>query len=343
MTLWPVRVAPPLPTAYGPTYGPEAGLLLQISRSLSPQQARHVALVTAKGVTANSAALQAALQVGFTEFDPPMSPDPSALPAQGAQSHVQIECRDENSGPYRRVYSRPGYAYQHSRVYLPTTSQGEVYENKAAGDTAFVYLGGWGVAGGAVDAGLQHGHYLGGVADDWAPFFLVQQPSGPSAMTVSTDKQAGGAPWRLAAGQVAEVQFWVSQQGDLTMLNLFVSGLDSQQQQPSSLTLCVPVDSAFGWSAAGGGNILKRMTTIGQKTGQQNLASGSYLHGVDWQESQIGVSGDVAGAWLAEQTGGYCTFPAPDSPQGQRSDGQGSKWVIGFQDAGREKDSVDLL
>ena len=96
---------------------------------------------------------------------------------------------------------------------------------------------------------------------------------------------------------------------------------------------------------------LMSMTTIGQKYGQQNLSTGSYMKGVRWQDSRIGTTEADAGAWMAEQTGGYCTFPSAETAEAEagagaeeslRSDGQGPKWSIQFQDAGNETGSIFL-
>ncbi len=356
MTLHLPRRSPVPPQAFGPD--PE--LLRRVSRHLTPEQARHVAVLTADGITANSAALAGALV--FHRFHPltaqATNGDGGGLGglvsgvlggAPATVQGVQVSCKDERSGPYRRVFSKPGYAYQSSQVYLPSADAGEVHEAKEAGhgDTAFIYMGGWGGKGGAVDAGVQHGRYVNGPHDDWAPFFLVQQPGGPSAVTVSDQRQAGGDPWRLASGQNAILTFWVSTDADLTVLNLFIRGTTNLDHSESTLTLSAPVDSSFGWttadSAAGGANILKRMTTIGQTTGNQNLQSGSFLRGVNWQSSAVGTSEADAQPWKAEQTGGYCSFPAPDSPEGVRGDGLGPKWKIEFRDAGSETDSVELV
>lgn len=319
-----------------------------------------MAVLTPEGITANSAELHGALR--FHRFHPisgqPMtSPDGGGLGGlvqgilrsvagvAGPKTGVQVDCKDEKSGPYRRVYSKPGYAYQYSRVYLPSDQSGDLHEEKAAGggDTAFVYLGGWGASGGAVDAGFQHGHYMNAPQDDWAPFFLVQQMGGPSAITVSDQRQAGGDPWRLLAGQDAEVTFWVSQNADLTVLNMHVYGETNRDRQEATLTLTAPMDYRFGWNAQGGANILKRMTTIGQTYGKQNLQSGSFMQGVHWQGSRIGQSEANWEPWDAQQTGGYCTFPAPDTPEGQQSGGRGPKWRIDYQNPGNETDSVYLM
>ena len=281
-------------------------------------------------------------------FNPPAAPHPSQPKPRG----VQVECKPEQSGPYRRVYSHPGYSFQASRVYLPSDSSSgsigggnaEMKEEKAAGkgDTAFIYMGGWGGRGGAVDAGFQHGHAGGGPQDDWAPFFLVQQPQGASAVTVSDEQQAGGGPWRILAGSQAELRFWVSQDADLTYLNLYVAGTTSVDRTDGTLTLRAAVDASFGWSAAGGDNILKRMTTIGQKFGQEDLSTGSYLRGVRWADSRIGQDEASAHTWTPDDTAGYCSYPDPKSPEGQRQDGQGPKWQVAYLDAANETDSIVL-
>lgn len=363
MTLWTPPPSPLLP----PAFGPDPALLHRLTRDLTPTQARHLAILTPQGITANSAALAGALR--FHRFPlhavtgaPVQAADDGGLSGllgglvraftpgkddTAGKKGVDVHCRDEKSGPYRRVYSKPGYAYQHSTVYLPSDVLGEMKEEKEAGhgDTAFIYAGGWGGKGGAVDAGFQHGRYMGRPQDDWAPFFLVQQMGGPSAITVSDEKQAGGAPWRLLAGQEAQLTFWVTQDADLTVLSMSIQGETSVDRAPASLTLRAPIDARFGWSAEGGANILKRMTTIGQKYGQQNLSTGSYMKAVRWQGSRIGTAEADAGAWVAEQTGGYCTFPSKEAgaaAESLRSDGQGAKWSIQFQDAGNETASIFL-
>ncbi|MFC3862636.1 hypothetical protein ACFOPQ_17870 [Deinococcus antarcticus] len=352
MTLRPFQSCPTIPQAFGP----DPDLLLRLTRDLTPEQARHVAILTGNGITANSARLAGALEVHRFHpitgrvlmgtgggLDGLVSGVISAV-SQATGQGVQVTCKDERSGPYRRVYSKPGYAYQHSRIYLPSDNHGDLHEEKSAGcgDTCFIYTGGWGAKGGAVDAGFQHGRYMNQGQDDWAPFFLVQQPGGPSAITVSDQRQAGGDPWRLAAGQDAELAFWVTQDADLTVLSLFIRGVTNLDRTESTLTLRAPIDARFGWDAGGGLNILKRMTTIGQTYGKQNLSTGSFMQGVNWQQSRIGTSEADAQDWRAEHTGGYCTFPDPNTPEGQRQDGQGPKWRVDFRDAGNEVDSVRL-
>lgn len=341
-------------------------LLAQARAALWPHVPQHLLLVHAERLIGSSPELTAGFQLSVFPQHPvtgayqcaaenPLSGLLGGLlglfggggeePHKGGRG-IKVECRPEKSGPYRRVYSKPGYSAQGARVYLPTDQRGEMQEEKAAGhgDTAFIYMGGWGGRGGAVDAGFQHGRYGGGQQDDWAPFFLVQQKGAASAVTVATDKQAGGQPWRLLAGQQAELSFWVSagEESDLTYLNMEAAGTLSIDGVPSRLTLRAPVDASFGWDPAGGDNILKRMTTIGQNYNQENLASGSFMRGVVWQDSTIGTSPAGLRPWTADDTGGYCSYPDPKQPEGQRADGQGSKWSVQYVDPANETDSVML-
>lgn len=264
---------------------------------------------------------------------------PTVFDGQGAS------CHSEKSGPYRRVYSQPGFAFLSATVTLPSAEDGGVFENKDAGhgDTGFVYVGGWGTRGGAVDAGFQHGRSPKSVSDDWAPFFLVQQPGGPSASIVSPERQDGGAPWRLAGGTDAELKFWVTRDAQGTMLHLFVRGTTSQDRKEDALTLSAPIDDSYAWDPNGGRNVLKRMTTIGQNFGHENLTSGSHLHGVHWRECTIGRTEADAQPWTSAHTGGYCSFPDPKAPEGKRADDPSkSKWRVQWISAAEETDSVTL-
>ncbi|WP_278912892.1 hypothetical protein [Deinococcus wulumuqiensis] len=366
MTLW---TPAPYPAAPPHAVGPDPDLLLALLPGLSAEQARHVAVLTERGITANSAALADAL--AFHRFAPhPVTGELRAVQGTGGglgsliakifgtapkttqhdgagqkvPAGVKVECRDEQTGPYRRVYSKPGYAFQRSSVYLPTDKSADLYEEKSggSGDTAFVYVGGWGGKGGAVDAGFQHGRYMAREQDDWAPFFLVEQPGGPSAITVATERQRSGDPWRLLAGQTADLTFWVSEEAGQTILSMTMSGVTNLDREAANLTLRAPVDPRYRWDALGGGNVLKRMTTIGQRRGHQNLQSGSYLRNVRWSGSVIGTSEADARAWTGLQTGGYCSFPDPKTPEGLRADGAGAKWRVQYRDAGNETDSVTL-
>lgn len=329
-------------------------MLTRVMAGLGPRERRNVVALGEDGrLYSNRAELASAFEVTFvpagrhlaasggfdlTTLARHLVPDAfGKIPAQ--------RCESEKSGPYRRVFSKQGYAFMSARVYLPSEDAGEMKENKDAGhgDTAFVYVGGWGGRGGGVDAGFQHGRASKDRVDDWAPFFLVQQAAGRSVITVSSERQAGGAAWRLAAGQEAFLKFWVTRDEHGTRLQLYVEGVTSQDGTPGSLTLSAPIEDTFGWDPAGGRNIIKRMTTIGQKYGEENLSSGSFLTGVRWSDARIGRTEAEAKPWAAADTGGYCSFPDPKSPEGQRSDGSGKpKWSVAFVSAAEETDSVSL-
>ena len=367
MTLSRSAQAVPLPLADASIHpsiqGADRRLLTQAMHGLTSRQATNVLLLQDGRLLANRPELLAAFTLTVSPRHPVTGVTlaeeggvasllggltrlfaPHTGPAAPEKRGVQVECRPEKSGPYRRVYSRPGYSFQAARVYLPSDISGEMHEEKAAGkgDTAFIYMGGWGGKGGAVDAGFQHGHAGGGPQDDWAPFFLVQQKGAASAVTVSDHKQGNGGPWRILAGSEADLRFWVSQDADLTYLNMYISGTTSVDKQPSTLTLRAPVDASFGWDAAGGDNILKRMTTIGQNYDHEDLSTGSFMNGVRWMDSRIGTSEADAHTWTADDTGGYCSYPDPKSPEGQRADGQGTRWSVAYTDPANETGSIAL-
>lgn len=320
-------------------------MLSGVLRSLSPAWREHVVALDAGGrLHATTPGLASAFTVMPAEGDSLLGGLLHHL-LPGANGGVQVECRGEKSGPYRRVYSRPGFAYQSATVTLPSDLPGDLFENKPAGhgDTVFVYAGGWGGRGGAVDAGFQHGRYANGSQDDWAPFFLVQQPRGKSAIVLAPDKQADGGPWRLLAGQDVFLAFFVTRVGGETRLNLSVRGELSRERVPAALTLSAPVDGSFGWDPRGGGNVLKRMTTIGQTYGRENLASGSFVRGVRWRDARIGTTEADAAPWRAEHTGGYCSYPDPKTPEGRRADRPDApRWEVAFVSPAEETDAVTL-
>lgn len=307
-------------------------MLTRVVAGLGPRERRNVVALGEDGrLYSNRAELASAFEVTFvpagrhlaasggfdlTTLARHLVPDAfGKIPAQ--------RCESEKSGPYRRVFSKQGYAFMSARVYLPSEDAGEMKENK--------------------DAGFQHGRASKDRVDDWAPFFLVQQAAGRSVITVSSERQAGGAAWRLAAGQEAFLKFWVTRDEHGTRLQLYVEGVTSQDGTPGSLTLSAPIEDTFGWDPSGGRNIIKRMTTIGQTFGNENLSSGSFLTKVRWSDARIGRTEAEAKPWAAADTGGYCSFPDPKSPEGQRSDESGKpKWSVAFVSAAEETDSVSL-
>lgn len=212
------------------------------------------------------------------------------------------------TGPYRRVTSKTGtssqpYTYVETNVTLPSAS--DVYEKTGTNDTAYVYLGGSG-NGTEIDAGLQHSPTY----DNWSPIILCKGVvNHPSDTT------------RFKGGQTVKLVFYVSADSKLV---LKVSGTSVNGTYQTITTYC---NNATGWKVNGVGNVMKRVTSIGQKP--ENLSSGSYIKNVKWSNSYIGTSSSKH-QWLANDTAGYVTYPNK------------TKVAVSYVNAGSETVSIDL-
>lgn len=217
----------------------------------------------------------------------------------------QPSCTDYNNGPYRRVYSYTGYSWMNAYVHLPGGS--DIYENNSAhGDTGFVYTGGWGNTNLAVDAGFQHSPTY----DNWAPVFTINGGS------------YGFTP-RLAANQDVFVKFYVPADGEVA---LYVAGNDTNGNKVANTYVRT---DATGWTKSGLGNLIKRMTSIGQTQGSESFTDGSYIKNVHWYSSNIGTSSTNYHSWSASDTWGYCSMPS-------------SKISVNYVNAGEETDNIVL-
>ncbi|MFY0573526.1 hypothetical protein ACN28S_03405 [Cystobacter fuscus] len=208
------------------------------------------------------------------------------------------------TGPYRRVYSNASYSWLSTYVHLPgTTAEIKEYNVNGSGDTAYVYSGGWGANGDVVDAGFQHSPTY----DNW------------SAIITVNGNPLSYSP-RFLSNQDVNLKFYVPSNGQVA---LSVTGYDTT----GTKTTLTQVRAAAGFSSSGG-NILKRVTSIGQSV--QGMYTGSYVKNVHWYNSYIGTSSTSNHAWLAADTGGYCSYP--DS----------TKVQVNFVNAGEETDNIVL-
>lgn len=212
------------------------------------------------------------------------------------------------TGPYRRITSLAAYSWEAAYVHLPGGS--EISDHNYTGyqdyngDTGHVYMGGWGQSGGNVDAGLMHSTYY----DNWAPIFNI---AGVGVISY---------PERFASNQDVYLKFNIPSNGNI---QLSVSG---KLYGSSTVTTYTHVEAASGF-VYNGSNILKRNTTIGQKT--ENLSSGSWIHNVHWYSSQIGLSSTNYHSWQAADTYSYCTYTS-------------EVVSVSYVNAGEETDNIDL-
>ncbi len=198
-------------------------------------------------------------------------------------------CQTDGTGPYRRVYSNTGYSWISMKVHLP--SETEIQDsgpNSSTGDTGYIYTGGWGGdQSQAVDAGMQHNT----ASRNWSGAIRV---SGQLPLNMTT---------RYQPNQDIQMKFYVNANNQVTLVvtGILVDGTKNSQ------TVTADVQ---GFTTNGSSNILKRITSIGQNKGKENLSTGSYMNNVHWYNTYIGKSSTSNTAWNSSaQTGGMCSYP----------------------------------
>ncbi|MCC6444229.1 MAG: hypothetical protein IT210_12345 [Armatimonadetes bacterium] len=226
-----------------------------------------------------------------------------------------------NTGPFRRVLSKTGFAYESADIYLPgrqnITTLTPDGDQKPSGDTVYVYMGGRGGNGGEVDAGFQYSSTY----DNWSLFLAV------SGFGFTYGPQPGASAYeRFASERTVKLEFEVidrdllevkatgaiASTGDLVAYEIRVD----VSKYPTSNSN-VEADSAgkptkFHWNPEGGGNRLKRVTSIGQHQGVQDFHTGSFVQEVRWENCMIGASKAAAMPWTASNTGSFVSYPNSD-------------------------------
>jgi hypothetical protein len=185
---------------------------------------------------------------------PPMEPKPD--PGIG----YTIDPRQfKNTGPFRRVYSKKGFAFFKGKVFLPCSAGHFASNGTKDVEVGYVYVGGWGRGpqGAAVDAGFQKSSVQdGSVRDNYALIVKYERVPGMLALTT-----------RYRCDQ--NLQFSFGPFKPLTLVltakGVAVDGVEREQ------TISVSTGIIDGWTSDGGGTsdgaIVKRMTTIAQPTG----------------------------------------------------------------------------
>jgi hypothetical protein len=211
------------------------------------------------------------------------------------------------TGPYRRVYGKTEYSFMSANVYLPSKSGISL----TGSDTPYIYTGGWGTGGAAaVDAGFQYSPTY----NDWSLFLNVS-----GGQSLSSDPLP-----RFKAGQTVLLQFGATPTtGNSATLQINATGINIDN---TSVEQTLTSTGVADWGA--GSDTLKRMTSIAQNV--QNLTDGSFIDGVDWSDSTIGLSASTEVPWLAAETGGYQSYTT-------------SVVSVNYVDAGNETDSISLV
>lgn len=194
----------------------------------------------------------------------------------------QAKFPNTGTGPYLRVWSSSPASAMSAQVYLPSVASGAIAYAAGTKDDAFVYSGGWGNNGEAVDAGFEH--ETG--SDTWGVFIKYQ--ANPEYFGIDQP--------RLSGNQTVSFAFWVPADGTLhieatgqavTVLGTVKDLGPNNVVALGVKTIVVELSNADGFTADGVDMILKRMTSIGQKP--ESLTNSSKIENVAWSNVQLGT------------------------------------------------------
>jgi len=212
---------------------------------------------------------------GATFTGPPVQTKPNGV---GAPADVAGQA---NTGPFRRIYSKLGYANVRGDVFLPCRAANFAQSGGKAVESGFAYVGGWGATdyGAAVDAGfVKSTKQDGSTADNYALFIRIDRKDGYATLPREQ---------RFGCDHTAHFVFSTTPAGVLTLVG---RGYDvhGNPMSPPPLTMATVVGD--GWTAAAAassanGALVKRMTTIGQPKGWSDSTFGNTLFNPDWDKS----------------------------------------------------------
>jgi hypothetical protein len=179
-----------------------------------------------------------------------------------------------STGPYRRIYSDPGYTYEFAQVSLPcnaTSVDGSVVNYQGpAGDTGNIYAGGWSNSGNdTADAGFQYS-----ASRNAYDVYMVLSSTGQG--------QIFNHNLSPQCGQTAFLSFYVTSGS----VNTNVS-LNGQNYYP--LTLAEQASNQSDWY--GPGDVLKYMVSIAQLSGPVGgVAHDGYEFGIAGNSPQVQIN-----------------------------------------------------
>lgn len=245
----------------------------------------------------------------------PMPPQSSRLPVP---LYGTPPTNSGGTGAFRRVYSQPNFGTEDATFNAACNAS-----HMSSTDTPYIYGGGWGNFGYAVDAGFQYG------SDGRLTSFVKTQSSG----------QMNLGPYQLECGYPTTFYFTPlsNTQGYLSTIGTTTTGMSGYGD-----TLVFSLDPNGGWSQRCSGCVLKRMVSIAQKSenlsDQSNFAVAGNSPLINWTASTVGYVTSCNGSdcygytyqWTSYQ-GGYQSYP--NDP---------SRVIANVRDAGHETDGIIL-
>lgn len=217
--------------------------------------------------------------------------------ASTGYQHPSIQLPSANSGPYRRVMSKSGYSRLTANIYLPNKAAGEAYMNPNAGiscDKGYIYTGAV-TDYGQIDMGLALNYEAGPYSWDetWGMFVHGHSHELEPA-------EYGN----FKMGTTVFFKYYTPQDNQAA---LFVSGKDKYGNNIAK-TLVVAVSSTKKFKSSGSGMKIKRVTSVGQTEGYENLTTGSYIKNAGWNDVKIGTTSGsevLMNGTNTESFGGY--------------------------------------
>lgn len=200
------------------------------------------------------------------------------------------------TGPYRRIWFKPGFSWFQGTAYLPGRNTGEISYAPSANvnkmDSANIYSGGWGSDLTPLDVGFLHDQ----VSDQWSLF--ISAPG--HGMTPETEH-------RLAAGQEATLAWYADPDG---VIHAAASGTDATSGELIQYDFSLgPVK---GWKGTSESLVLKQMVSIAQDP-PENHHNGSFVKGAKWSNVTLGTQDRQTGDWQDAYKAGGSRYPEDNS------------------------------
>ncbi len=250
------------------------------------------------------------------------------------------------NGPYRRVFSNPGYSAEYALLALPC--QFGAFFNS---DQGYVYEGGWSNGGSAVDSGFQ-----ASFTAVYKPFMLIDG-RGFNVNTAAQAYATGSGPSSLSwpCGENVYLQF--STGSDATPPGIIFVQISSSTDFScpgcpiNGIIFLVDFPNGYqDWGATPNCNacIMKRNTTIAQVP-PENLSDGSYFGTISWSNTYIYPSypyydgknhswGSINAVGGCQNYPAWTTNPAPTD--GCQSSPSGASIQVGYAGADNESDFI---
>ncbi len=192
---------------------------------------------------------------------------------------VTVSCKDDGTGPYRAIFTKPDYGWVDAQIALPGNDTIRIPSPpNPTGDTGYVFEGGL-TSGGDVDAGVFFNPALD--SNNWALFYMRQGDPKPVIFPPGIPDPTS----RFKANQTIGLVFSTL---SVDMFQVIGFGLDTLGNFRTEWMIA-PVPSTWGFSYTGIGMVVKRITSIAQtqKPPPSSFSTGSFFGHVLWQSAHL--------------------------------------------------------